>query len=330
MCPHCRAFITSHDKVCPYCNEKVGPRAAERGDTGGGILGGFIPQARFVTMIILLINAGLFVATVVFSQRSGRSSGFLDVDGQTLLAFGAKYRAAIFGYGQWWRLVTAGFLHGGLLHIAMNSWVLFDLGAEVEGTYGGSRLIVIYFLATVFGFLASSIWTPALSVGASAGIFGLIGAMIALGVRHKASAMGGAIRGMYLRWAIYGLVFGLLPGLHIDNAAHIGGLAAGFGVAYVAGTPRIETAWSERLWRAAAAACVILTAVSFLEMYLWFSRVTQYNESNATPFRPISAYDRRGSVTAHADSGARQDALQSEPEGYEGQEIQAQQEAQGA
>ena len=330
MCPHCRAFITSHDKVCPYCNEKVGPRAAERGDTGGGILGGFIPQARFVTMIILLINAGLFVATVVFSQRSGRSSGFLDVDGQTLLAFGAKYRAAIFGYGQWWRLVTAGFLHGGLLHIAMNSWVLFDLGAEVEGTYGGSRLIVIYFLATVFGFLASSIWTPALSVGASAGIFGLIGAMIALGVRHKASAMGGAIRGMYLRWAIYGLVFGLLPGLHIDNAAHIGGLAAGFGVAYVAGTPRIETAWSERLWRAAAAACVILTAVSFLEMYLWFSRVTQYNESNATPFRPISAYDRRGSVTAHADSGARQDALQNEPEGYEGQEIQAQQEAQGA
>jgi rhomboid protease GluP len=328
MCPHCRAFITSHDKVCPYCNEKVGPRAAERGDTGGGILGGFIPHARFVTMIILLINAGLFVATVVFSQRSGRSSGFLDVDGQTLLAFGAKYRAAIFGYGQWWRLVTAGFLHGGLLHIAMNSWVLFDLGAQVEEVYGGGRLIVIYFLATVFGFLASSIWTPALSVGASAGIFGLLGAMIALGVRHKASAMGGAIRGLYVRWAIYGLIFGLLPGLHIDNAAHIGGLAAGFGVAYVAGTPRIETAWSERLWRAAAAACVILTAVSFLEMYLWFSRVTQYNEGNATPFRPIRAHDRRGSVSAYADSGASQNALQSKP-GQEVQEVQAQ-EAQGA
>jgi rhomboid protease GluP len=314
MCPSCRAFITSHDKVCPYCNEKVGPRAVERGDTGS-MLGGFIPHARFVTMIILLINAGLFLATVVFSQRAGNSSAFMGVDSQTLLAFGAKYRGAIFGYGQWWRLVTAGFLHGGLLHIAMNSWVLFDLGAQVEEVYGGSRLIVIYFLATVCGFLASSLWTAALSVGASAGIFGLLGAMIALGVRHKASAMGGAIRGMYVRWAIYGLVFGLLPGLHIDNAAHIGGLAAGFGAAYVAGTPRIETAWSERFWRAAAAACVVLTAVSFLMMYLWFSRVTQYNESNATPFRPVSAYDWRGPVTAHANSGASQDTLQGGAEG---------------
>jgi hypothetical protein len=80
---------------------------------------------------------------------------------------------------------------------------------------------------------------------------------------------------MYVRWAIYGLIFGLLPGLHIDNAAHIGGLAAGFGAAYVAGTPRIETAWSERFWRGAAAACVILTALSFLMMYLWFATAAQ-------------------------------------------------------
>jgi rhomboid protease GluP len=153
--------------------------------------------------------------------------------------------------------------------------VLFDLGAQVEATYGGSRLIVIYFLATVFGFLASTFWSSALSVGASAGIFGLIGAMIALGVRHQTSALGVAIRGMYVRWAIYGLLFGLLPGLHIDNAAHIGGLAAGFAVAYVAGTPRIEIAWSERFWRGAAAACLVLTAASFMMMYLWFSNTAQ-------------------------------------------------------
>ena len=273
MCPNCRAFITTRDKVCPYCDANVGQRAVERRDPGA-ILGGFIPHARFITVIILLINGGLFLATVLFSQRSGNSSGFLDVDGLTLFRFGAKYRAAIFG-GQWWRLVTAGFLHGGLLHIGMNSWVLFDLGAQVEEVYGANRLIVIYFLSTVFGFLASTLWTAALSVGASAGIFGLIGAMIALGVRHQASAMGGAIRGMYLRWAIYGLIFGLLPGLHIDNAAHIGGLAAGFGSAYLASTPRVESAWSEAFWRGAAIACVVLTSVSFLIMYLSFSSAAQ-------------------------------------------------------
>jgi rhomboid protease GluP len=274
MCPHCRAFITNRDKVCPYCGERVGPRAIERREPGA-ILGGFIPHARFVTMLILTINVGLYLATVIFSQRAGNTGALMGIDMQTLFLFGAKYRAAILNYGQWWRLVTAGFLHGGLLHIGMNSWVLFDLGAQVEEVYGAARLYVFYFVATVLGFLASTFWTPALSVGASAGIMGLIGAMIALGVRHQSSSMGGAIRGMYVRWAVYVLIFGLLPGLHIDNAAHIGGLAGGFAVAYVAGTPRIETAFSEKLWRAAAAICVLLTAVSFLMMYLSFSTSLQ-------------------------------------------------------
>jgi rhomboid protease GluP len=270
MCPNCRAFITTQDKVCPYCNERVGPRAVERRDPGA-IMGGFIPHARFVTMIILTINFGLYLATVVFSQRNEKG-GFLDVDGQTLIDFGAKLRAAILTYGQWWRLVTAGFLHGGLLHIGMNSWVLFDLGAQVEDVYGASRLIVVYFMATVFGFLLSTFWNPGISVGASAGIMGLLGAMIALGVRNRHTAAGAAMRGMYVRWAVYGLIFGLLPG--IDNTAHIGGLAAGFGVAWLAGTPRIQTAWSERLWQGAAAACVVITAACFLKMYLWFSTAT--------------------------------------------------------
>jgi rhomboid protease GluP len=191
-----------------------------------------------------------------------------------LFAFGAKYRAAILGYGQWWRLVTAGFLHGGLLHIGMNSWVLFDLGAQVESIYGASRLIVIYFLSTVFGFLLSTFWSNSISVGASAGIMGLIGAMIALGVHQRGSAAG-FNHGMYVRWAVYMLIFGLLPGLSIDNAAHIGGLAAGFGVAWLAGTPRLAAGPSELLWRGAAAACVVMTAASFLMMYLWFARNVQ-------------------------------------------------------
>ena len=124
--------------------------------------------------------------------------------------------------------MTAGFLHGGMFHILMNSWVLFDLGAQVEEIYGSSRMLVIYFVSTVGGFYASALWSPAISVGASAGLFGLVGAMIALGVRHR-NAMGAAIRGMYLRGAVIGLAFGMVGAFHVDNAAHIGGLAAGFG-----------------------------------------------------------------------------------------------------
>jgi len=268
MCPHCRAFITTKDKVCPYCNETVGPRAAERLG-GGGLLGGFIPHARFVTMLILVINFGLYAATTLYSmQTMGNGSAVLDIDMRTLFLFGAKYRQAI-ALGQWWRLITAGFLHGGLLHILMNSWVLFDLGAQVEEIYGANRMVAIYFVSTVLGFYASTWWSPSVSVGASAGLFGLIGAMIALGVLHR-SALGDAIRGMYLRWAIYGLLFGMLPGLAIDNAAHIGGLAGGFAVAYVCGLPRYPGSTTERVWRIVAYLCAGVTAFSFFRMFTWF------------------------------------------------------------
>ncbi len=77
MCPNCRAFITTSDKVCPYCNEKVGPRAVDR-RSAGDILGGFIPHARFTTVVVLLINTALFAATSLYTMRTNTSEG-LDV-----------------------------------------------------------------------------------------------------------------------------------------------------------------------------------------------------------------------------------------------------------
>ena len=128
MCPQCRAFITTDDKICPYCNSEVAPKAYVS-RTPSDAMGGLIPHARFITMLIILINTGLYAATVLYSMRSGGNA--IDLDTRTLLLFGAKYGPAI-AQGQWWRLITAGFLHGGLLHILMNMWVLFDLGAQLE------------------------------------------------------------------------------------------------------------------------------------------------------------------------------------------------------
>ncbi len=267
MCPHCRAFITTSDRICPYCQAEVGPRAVDTRDPGA-ILGGFIPHANFTTSIILLLNFGLYAATALYSTRAGEGGGWMDLDLRTLFDFGAKYRTAIFA-GQWWRLVTAGFLHGGLFHIMMNSWVLFDLGAQVEQVYGTRRFLVIYFVSNICGFAASTYWSNSLSVGASAALFGLIGAMIAVGVRYQ-SSMGRAIRGLYVRWAIYGLLFGLLPFFRVDNAAHIGGLAAGFCCAYVAGLPSARESAVETFWRLAAYASVLLTAFCFFQMIMWF------------------------------------------------------------
>src|ERR1051326_1714257 len=149
MCPHCRAFITTSDRTCPYCNEIVGPSTRQRGS--GQILGGFIPHAGFNTVLILLINFGLYAATAIVSMRSGHGGDAMNLDPYTLINFGAMFSPAIQA-GQWWRIVTAGFLHGGLLHILMNSWALFDLGALVEEMYGASRMLTIYFVSNVSGF----------------------------------------------------------------------------------------------------------------------------------------------------------------------------------
>jgi len=265
MCPHCRAFITTSDSKCPYCGERVGPKAIELRNAGE-MVAGWIPHARFVTTLLLIVNGGLFLATSMFPGGTANP--------EVLYAFGAKYTPAIFLGHQWWRLVTAGFLHGGFVHILMNGWVLIDLGAQVEIVYGPARLIVFYVLTSIAGFLLSAWWSPALSIGASAALFGFIGAMIALGVANP-SSVGQMIRKLYLRWALYGLAFGLLPGFHIDNAAHVGGLACGFVLGYAAGIPAHSTYARERLWQIAAGACVLLTLVSFYLVYLHFPTISQ-------------------------------------------------------
>src|SRR6476660_1102876 len=146
MCPNCRAFITTDDRVCPYCDTPVGRPAVQRRDPGG-LIGGFIPHARFTTTIFLLINFGLYIATALYSQNH-QGGGLLDIDGRTLSIFGASLP---WHREHWWRLITAGFLHGGLLHIGMNSWVLFDLGPQVDEAYGTPRFLAFYSLANVTG-----------------------------------------------------------------------------------------------------------------------------------------------------------------------------------
>src|SRR5256885_469832 len=89
MCPHCRAFITDKDRVCPYCHEKVGERAIDR-RSPADVLGGLIPQERFTTSMILLLNVGLFIATVVLSMKSDNTGALMGLDSRTLYQFGAK------------------------------------------------------------------------------------------------------------------------------------------------------------------------------------------------------------------------------------------------
>ena len=240
----------------------MGMRAVDR-RSPGAILGGLIPAQHFTTVLILLINVAMFGATYLLAQKIGGDMG----NNAALWALGAKIGQSIWQDHQYWRLITAGFLHGGLMHIAFNAWALFVLGSQVEEVFGTPRYLVVYFVSTLGGFWLSARMNPGvLSIGASAGIMGLIGAMIAFGVVSQ-SSLGRQIRNHYLGWLGFKLLFGLMPGSSVDNWAHIGGLAGGFAVAYVAGTPMRSTPAREGLWRVLAAVCLIVTVYCFWLMY---------------------------------------------------------------
>ncbi len=268
MCPHCRAFVDSSSKVCEYCDNPL-PMTAGRRLRREERLSRAGAQVGFTTMILLLVNAALFAVSWILSTRFAGSSDFLgSIDGQVLHMLGAKFSLSIQLHGEWWRLITANFLHGGLLHLAFNTMSLYNLGPLGEEIFGTSRYIVLYLATGFCGFALSTVWSNSLSIGASASICGLIGALYAYGRINPNSPL----RSVALRWIIAIGVFGLLfPA--IDNAAHLGGLAAGFGFAYVCGSPGHDGD-KEAIWKGIAIGAAGIAAVAFFFAYRNFSLAT--------------------------------------------------------
>jgi rhomboid protease GluP len=181
-----------------------------------------------LTQIIFGINAAVFLGMVL-------SSSTMDFPGPVLVQWGANFGPLTLS-GEWWRLLTSVFVHGGLLHIAFNMWCLWDLGRLCESLYGRWTFGVLYLICGLGASLASVIWNvQVLSVGASGAIFGLAGALIAafkLGeFSVPRSALSGTLRSLFI-FVAFNLAWGLLPNLFgsdgvTDNAAHIGGLLTG-------------------------------------------------------------------------------------------------------
>jgi rhomboid protease GluP len=263
MCPNCRAFITISDRVCPYCGVQLGPRAIDLRPTQ--LAASFVPRGTQTSIIIVLINVAFFLAEVAVNYRLTKSLG---ISSGVAILFGAKY-APLIHAGQWWRLITAGFLHGGFMHVFMNCWALFVLVTEVEQFYGTSRLICVYVFSTFTGFLCSLLWSPhSLSLGASAACFGLFGIMLAMGMRHRADPLAQAVRAHYTQWLIIGLVLSLVPG--VDLAAHIGGLVGGFVIGLIAGLPGLPDTPREMAWKLLAVLAVAITVYALFKDFLFY------------------------------------------------------------
>ena len=179
-----------------------------------------------LTRTLLIAIAAVFVADMATRLLLERA---------ILVEYGASWAAPVLA-GQVWRLATAMFLHAGVLHLLVNGWALYQLGGLVEVLFGSARLAAIYFTAGLAGSLASVAWdlvsgNAVPSVGASGAIFGLLGFLIAFLLRHR-DRLRPEARSLLLQlvfWAGINIVFGFTVDM-IDNAAHLGGLAAGLAI----------------------------------------------------------------------------------------------------
>ncbi|WP_125582824.1 rhomboid family intramembrane serine protease [Levilactobacillus cerevisiae] len=187
-----------------------------------------LDQTPYMTIGLIVINALVFGAMTL-------AGGSTSVN--VLITFGAKLNTLI-QQGEWWRLFTPMFLHIGFTHILMNMITLYFVGMQIEAAFGHTRFLLMYLIAGVGGNVASFCFSDSLSAGASTAIFGLFGAFLMLGESFWQNQVIRQLARTFLAFVVMNIAFDLFtPG--IDLAGHIGGLAAGFLVAYTLGVPRI-------------------------------------------------------------------------------------------
>jgi membrane associated rhomboid family serine protease len=232
-------------KLCPACGTLVGASATHCHQCGASLtfslaaasrsLSKLMPETSPATYGILTLSCLMYAISLMWTMRvsgfqmpsgGGLSAlfSFGGINSQVLERMGASLPLP-YNLAEPWRFVTAVFLHGGLLHIGFNMWVLMDIGPMVEELYGSARYIFIYVVTGIFGYVLSSLFGN-FSIGGSGALLGLIGVMLALTWGRKTASMQ-MLRGQIIRWLIYIAVFGLFF-RGIDNYAHAGGFVAGF------------------------------------------------------------------------------------------------------
>ena len=232
-------------KLCPSCGTLVGATATRCHQCGASVtfslaaasrsLGRLMPTTSPATYGILTFSCLLFVVSLLATIREsgfeapggGAISALMNlggISGAVLQRLGASLPLP-YNLAQPWRFVTAVFLHGSILHIVFNMWVLMDIGPQIEELYGSARYLFIYVLAGIGGYVVSSA-IGNVSVGGSGALLGLIGVLLAITMGRRSAGMQ-MLRTQLIRWLIYLLIWGLVV-RGIDNYAHAGGLATGF------------------------------------------------------------------------------------------------------
>jgi len=230
LCPSCGQLVGVKDERCYNCGR--------RNPGMWGFAGIFRSLGRDMGFVPLVVGAcGLvYVLTLVVDPSQIRMDGLFGLLGpgtEAVFMFGASGSLPVFRYDRWWTVLSAGWLHAGLLHILFNMMWVRDLGGAAVQLYGPGRTAILYTASSVTGFAASSFAgrfpLPGpfaggdLTLGASAAIFGLLGALVYYGQRTGSSHIGGSAKTYAVILGVIGFV---LPG--VDNWAHLGGFVGGY------------------------------------------------------------------------------------------------------
>jgi len=179
-----------------------------------------------VSRTLILANLVFFVLMIAQGMLAGQGlRPLLSPDGYLLIHAGAQYWPLVLSEGEWWRCISYAFTHAGLIHLAFNMVVLYQVGPLVESELGPGRFLTLYTLCALTGSWADYLWHPMVPVvGASSAIFGLIGFAA---IHYHRLGDPGSIqrRNFMLQWAVFAFIFGLLVGA--DNAGHAGGVIGG-------------------------------------------------------------------------------------------------------
>lgn len=248
-------------------NRTSAPKATQRARRLVGLL--WADGTPVVASVLVLANVLAYALVLVWQSRVGlASSRNLSPHTYALWRFGSEFSPDILGKGQWWRLITATFLHGGLLHIAMNMLSLWSVATYLEETLGKAKTLALYFLLGATGSLFSLWWHTRSggvgnSVGASGAICGLIGVAVGFSMRHRNAAR--HLQTHYIGWAMWIVIIGL-SNWNIDNAGHVGGFVPGFLLGLVVRRRRSTGTLAHRLWIAGAVLAVAGVIASFILM----------------------------------------------------------------
>ncbi|NUM55977.1 MAG: rhomboid family intramembrane serine protease [Candidatus Hydrogenedentes bacterium] len=250
-CRHCNGLVDRDERTCPHCGKRAPTMLGYRVTR---LIGVAAPQGTPV-----MLGAFMLMIIAVYVLEIG-------MQGMSAIINPSNYTYAVFGAwttglrGELWRYLAFGLGHIGIFHIAFNLFALTQVGPPIEDRIGPWRMLVLITVTQIAAAIASYLYyfsylqTTTATAGASGWLFGLIG----YGIAYFGNQAGYVrdYRDQLVKWAVYSLVFGFVMGA--NNAAHVGGMIAGFAMGKIPEPRRHVAGYVNAAWKTAAAVCAAL------------------------------------------------------------------------